>query len=1031
MNLSAFSIKRPVFTIVTMFLVIILGIVSVLKIPLKLIPDINPPIAVVVSSYQGASPTEVVEKVTKPLEANLSTLPGIKNVQSIAQEGSNLILLEFSWTTKIDDIQNDVLQKIDQTPMPEDAEKPRFLKFDPSQFPVIQLSLMATDNEEDLRTIADQLTTELTRVEGVASVNVTGTLIEEIRVKIDQKKLKENGLAQTDIVHVIQANNISMPGATVLTEGQELTTRIISTIHSADEVADLAVTVNPKTGKKIYIKDVADVKQQKQQTNNITRTNESPSVLLSVLQETDANTANVSKNFQKELHSLLKKEQYKGMESDILFDQGDYIKIAINNIASSLIFGGALAMLVLFLFLRNIKSPLIVGIAIPYSVIVTFVLMYFADFALNIMTLGALALGVGMLVDNAIVVIENIYRHLSMGKDPKQAARDGAHEVAGAITASTLTTVAVFLPVVFISGLLGQLFKEFAFTISFSLFASLFVALTVVPMLASRLLKVPAGNYEARRRRSKSLNMLDRSIRWSLRHRMLVLTASVLLFAAGLFGLSKIGTQFLPPTDEGYFSINVQLENGAALSETEKVINGLEEKLKAEKDVDVYVSLIGSTQESIFQGNGMANTAEVYVKLKPLANRSQSLFAFVDEMKPLLEKEIEQINGQAELTFNVQAASGMAPQTLSFNVRDTDKQRLDESADDIYDALTVLNDVTELSTSTADTVEEIQISIDRDKAFEAGLVPAQIATIVNDVTRGVQAAQIIGENTDVLGVFVEYDETISRNIDKLKTLLIKKPDGSYVELSKIASIKNGKGPVQIQRINQQDSVEFTMKYNVDTNIGDISKEVETKITALDLPDGTEITFSGETELLEDSKNDMIMAFILAIVLIYIVMAAQFESFKYPFVIMFTVPLMVIGVASGLIIANMPLSIPAFIGIIILAGIVVNNAIVLVDYINQRKAAGLSSMEALVESVKDRARPILMTALTTILGLVPLALGIGEGTEMNQPMAVAVIGGLVSSTLLTLFIIPIVYSLFDSETRKMNRKKYERIRKSIK
>lgn len=1021
MNLSNFAIRRPVFTIVTMFLVIILGVVSLLKIPLKLIPEINPPIAVVVTTYEGASPTEVVEKVSRPLEANLATLPGIKNVQSFSEEGSNLIVLEFTWSTLIDDVQNDILQRIDQTPVPSDASKPRLLKFDPSQFPVIQLSLKSDKDEQSLRKLADQLTTELTRVEGVANVNVTGKLTEEINITLDQDLLKKYGLSQSDIVNLIQANNISMPGETVLTDGKELTTRIISSLHSTKEIEKLVVTADPLTGEKIRIRDVADVKQEKQDERMITRTDELPSVLLSVLQESDANTANVSKGFQKELKTLLKKDQFKDIEANVLFDQGDYIRMAIGNIASSLLIGGALAMLVLFLFLRNVKSPIIIGIAIPYSVIVTFVLMFFADFALNIMTLGALALGIGMLVDNAIVVIENIYRHLSMGKDPKTAAREGAKEVAGAITASTLTTVAVFLPVVFISGLLGQLFKEFAFTISFSLFASLFVALTVIPMLASRWLKTPKGDYEARRRRSKSMNFLDRTVRWSLRHRFLVLFTSLLLFVGGGLGLFTVGMQFLPPTDEGFFSINLELENGSALSETEKVVGTIENELKDEKIVDTYVTLIGSTQESSFQGTSKSNTAEMYIKLKPLGKRDESVFEFVDALKPRLEDKVEEVKKGTAIKFNVDAASGLTPQTLTFNVGDTDKSRLDESTDKIYAALEKLNHVTDLSTSSGDTVEEIQIIVDRDKALEAGLAPAQIASAVNDVTRGVQATQIIGDSSDVYGVYVKYDKKITRDIDKLKTLLIKAPGGGYAELKDVAKIKTGSGPVEIQRINQQDSVEFTLKYDTGTNIGDMSKKVEETIADLNLPDETEITFSGETELLEDSFNDMIMAFVLAIILVYIVMAAQFESFKYPFVIMFTVPLMAIGVTVALVMARISLSIPALIGIIILAGIVVNNAIVIVDYINQRKAAGLSSYEALVVSVKDRFRPILMTALTTILGLVPLALGFGEGTEMNQPMGVAVIGGLISSTFLTLFVIPVVYSLFDPETRRMNRK----------
>lgn len=1021
LKLSNFAIRRPVFTIVTMFLVIILGVVSLLKIPLKLIPDINPPIAVVATTYEGASPTEVMEKVSKPLESSLSTLPGIKNVMSFSEEGSSLIVLEFTWTTLIDDVQSDVLQRMDQTPVPSDADNPRFMKFDPSQFPVIQLSLKTDADEESLRKFSDQLATDLTRVNGVASVDVSGTLVEEIKVSLEQEKLKKYGLAQTDIVQVIQANNISMPGETVLTEGKDLTTRIISTLHSVDEISKLILTVDPATGDKIRIKDVADVSKQREEKHTITRTNDQPSVLVNVLQESDANTADVSKGFQKELDALLKKDQYKGIESDILFDQGEFIQLAIGNIASTLIIGGALAMLVLFLFLRNVKTTLIIGVAIPYSVIVTFVLMFFADFALNIMTLGALALGIGMLVDNSIVVIENIYRHLSMGKDPKTAARDGAKEIAGAITASTLTTVAVFLPVVFISGLLGELFKEFAFTISFSLFASLFVALTVIPMLASRLLKEPQKDQEAIRRRSKTMNRLNRSIRWALKHRFIVLFTSILLFFGGAYGLTTVGMQFLPPTDEGFFSISVKLENGTALSETEKVIQSIENELQDEKIVDVYMSLIGSSADNV-QGGRQANEGTVFVKLKPLDERDVSIFDFVDDIQPEIEKEVNKVNDQAEVAFNMEAASGITPQTLTFSVLDTNKERLDENADKIFQALEKLDHVTDLTTSESDTVEEIHIDIDRQKAFDEGLAPAQIATIVNDVTRGVQATQLISENTDVHGVFVEYDEKVTRDLDKLKTLLIQKPNGTYTELGDVTNIEVGSGPVQIQRINQNDSVEFTLKYSTNTNVGDMSTKVIEAIEGLNLSDETEISFGGETELLEDSMNDMVMAFVLAIILIYIVMAAQFESFKYPFVIMFTVPLMVIGVTIALTIARMPLSIPAFIGLIILAGIVVNNAIVIVDYINQRKEAGLSSYEALVVSVQDRARPIFMTALTTILGLVPLALGIGEGTEMNQPMGVAVIGGLVSSTLLTLYVIPVVYSLLDPETRKMNRKK---------
>ncbi|MBY0120954.1 efflux RND transporter permease subunit [Bacillus sp. S/N-304-OC-R1] len=1016
MKISYFAINRPIFTLVTMFLILILGIVSLLNIPMKLIPDINPPVGVIVTTYPGASPVEVVEKVTKPLEANLATLPGIKTMTSSSQESANFILMQFSWTTNIDEIQNEVIQRIDQTPMPDGADRPRFLKFDPAQFPIIQLSLSSENETHTLRQIADQLKLELTKVNGVASVNLSGTAIKEVRVELDQNKLQEVNLSQEDAVNIIQANNISLPGDMILTNGKELTTRIISTIDSIDTLKNLTVSINPMNGEKILLSDISKVELVNQDDRTITRTNQSPSVLLSVLQKSDANTAEVSKEFKNHLNKLLEKEKYKQIQYDILFDQGDFIGLAIGNIFNSLILGGLFAMGVLFFFLRNIKSPLIIGISIPYSVIFTFVLMYFSNFTLNIMTLGGLALGIGMLVDNAIVVIENIYRHLSMGKDSRTAAIDGAKEVGAAITASTLTTVAVFLPVVFITGLIGELFTEFALTISFSLFASLIVALTVVPMLASRLLKAPKENLEVIRQQSSWMKLLEKSIEWSLKHRAAVLLGAIILLGAGLYGLTTVGTQFLPNSDEGFFSVRIKLENGSALTETEKVIAAMEKELEGERDVETFVSLIGTTQEGSFRGSKNANIAELYVKMKELNQREKSTFEFVDNVKNKLENAAKKANHSAEISFSLQSSSGSSPNTLTFSVRDTDKARLNKSVEKIYKAINDLADVTELSTDLMNKVEEVQITVDREKALQHGLVPAQIARTVNDATRGNRATQMIDEQSNIYSVFVEYDGIVTQNLDKLKTLLIKKTDGSYIELHQVADIELGEGPVRIQRINGQNAVQFTLKYKSTTNLGSISKAVDKKIAKLGLPEDTEIVFSGERELLESSIDEMIMAFVLAIVFVYLVMAAQFESLKYPFVIMFTVPLMVIGVSIALTSTRTPIGITVIIGIIVLAGIVVNNAIVIVDYINQRKLNGVLTYDAIISSVKDRARPILMTALTTILGLIPLALGIGEGTEINQPMGLTVIGGLLSSTFLTLFVIPVVYSLFDRDTK---------------
>ncbi|MGM9929815.1 MAG: efflux RND transporter permease subunit [Bacillus sp. (in: firmicutes)] len=1021
MKLSAFSIRRPIFTLVSMVFILVLGAVSVFNIPLKLIPDINPPVAVVVTSYEGASPTEVSEKVAKPLESSLSTVQGLKNITSTSQEGANLILLEFSWTTSLDEVENDILQKIDSTSLPSDVGNPRFMKFDPTQFPVIQLTLSSDTNPDTLQQLAEQLERQLTKVDGIASINLSGTSIEQVQIELNEEKLKTYSLSQGDVVNTIAANNVSLPGEKVLTEGKQLTTRIFSSLQSQEEIGQLTLMVDPVTQDSITIADVGEISTVKQDDTTITRANEQPAVLLSILQQSDANTADVSKNFQQELKSIMEEETYKDIEYDVLFDQGDYIQLAINNISSTLVIGAALAMAVLFLFLRSVKSPIIVGISIPYSVIVTFVLMYFSNFTLNILTLGGLALGVGMLVDNSIVVIENIYRHLSMGKKPKVAAADGTKEVGGAIAASTLTTVVVFLPVAFISGIIGDLFTEFALTISFSLFASLFVALTVVPMLASRWLKEPPVNKEEIRKTSRSMTMLRKSVKWALFHRWTVLFITLLLIGVSTYGVTKVGTEFLPSTDEGYFSINVELENGTPLTETEKVVAALEKELHKVKEIDVYVSFIGSSQSNSFSGAAEGNTAEIYVKLTDLEQRDRSVFEIADEIKAEIEKEAKSVNESANVSIVQQSSQGTSPNTLTFNLRDSDSERLNENVDKLQNELTALNDITEVETDLSDQVEEVLITVDREKALQHGFVPSQVATITNDVTRGSFATQLVTESGEVQSVIVQYDQRVVENIDSLKQLAIRKADGSFIELQEVANFSIGESPVKIQRINNQDAVQFTVKYKSSTNLGDITEKVE-NIADQALSKETQLVYSGEKDLLDTTLNQMVLAFILAIVFIYLVMAAQFESLKYPFVIMFSVPLFVIGVGISLYFTKTPIGLTSLIGIIMLAGIVVNNAIVLVEYINQRKEQGISTYEAIISSVEDRARPILMTALTTILGLIPLALGIGEGTEIMQPMGIAVIGGLISSTFLTIFIIPIIYSFFDRQTRKKSKLK---------
>ncbi len=551
--------------------------------------------------------------------------------------------------------------------------------------------------------------------------------------------------------------------------------------------------------------------------------------------------------------------------------------------------------------------------------------------------------------------------------------------------------------------------------LSLSLIASLVVALTVVPMLASRLLKMKSINFYEQRSKSLFYRQYKSSIVWVLQHRMLLLIFTVVCFGLSLFGLTRIGTEFLPPTDEGFTTISVNLEKGVAVSKTEQVVRKIEERLKQEKDVDVYVSLIGGTQQSQSRGQTSPNQAEMYVKLVPLAERERSIFEFVEELEQDLLGELEE---KTELTFNVSTATGSSPHTLTFRLTDSDEQRLQEAVNKVQQDLQAIEEVTKVSTDLDNTVQEIQIEVNREKAKDYGFIPAQIAQSVNQMTRGQLTSQLIAEDGAVLPVYTGFGQLFNDSIDSLKAMQLRSPAGVFVKLEDVATVSIKEGPVSIRRSDQAAAVAFFVEYETKESLGGISAKVDKAIKSAQLAPTTQIVFSGDRELYDSAIDDMLLAVILAIILVYIVMAAQFESFKYPFVIMFTVPLMIIGVAAAMFATNTLIGVTSVIGILVLVGIVVNNGIVLVDYINQQKANGMSAYEAILLATQDRLRPILMTALTTILGLLPLALGIGEGTEMNQPMGIAVIGGLVTSTLLTLYIVPIVYSLVDKETRKM-------------
>ncbi|WP_026701323.1 efflux RND transporter permease subunit [Salibacterium aidingense] len=1020
MKLTNVSIRRPKLTIVAMVLFILLGAVSVVNLPLKLFPEINPPVGAVVASYPGASPAEVEDKVTIPLEEELSTLSGLDTMTSTSEEGMALVMLEFSWDSSIEEVEQDIITSMNEASMPDDAGDPNFLKFDPSMMSMNQMAI--TSDNQDIEAFQDDVrdfSSDLERIEGVANVDYSGGVTEHFDVRLNQEELENNQLTQEDVVNAVQSHEITLPGGTIETGDRRLTTRVLNHLNGEEDLNNLVLGTDPESGEDLVLSDVADVQFTTADQQAVTRANQEPAMQLSAMKASDANTAQVSADFNEEIDNLLEEEEYDDLNAISLYDEGEYIQDSINSVSMALILGGVFAMVVLFFFLRNLKTPLIIGVAIPFSVIVTFGFLYFTDVSLNLMTLGGLALGIGMLVDNAIVVIENIYRHLSMGKNQREAASEGTKEVGGAITASTLTTVSVFLPIVFISGIVGNIFTEFALAVSFSLLASLLVALTVVPMMASRVLTPPDENKEAKRQRSSFIKGLERSVKWALGHRFITLFITILLLGAGGAGLAVTGVNFLPTTDQGYFTIDVEMDHGTNLDRTIEVTEEIESILDDEPDVADYMTAAGTSEDSAGMGGPSgSHEAQMFVTMKEMENRNQSTMDFVED----IESEITGVNPDADISLSTQAAvGGGEANTVEFTLSDDDTEALDNAVEEIKGDLEDESDVRGVETSDEERAPEMQVRIDEDAARDNGFAPAQIARTVDNITRGETAASIQTENNETHDVVVQYSEESLQNTEDLRNLLVSNDQGDYVALDDLAVIEEGEGPAVINRLDQEDSVEFTVSYSTDTSLNNMSGLIEDTIEEADVADSTSYAFSGEQELLNDAVNSLMFAFGLAILFIYLVMAGQFESFKYPFVVMFSVPLVVIGVMLALTATQTPLSVTVFIGLIVLAGIVVNNAIVLVDYINQLKEKGMAAQDAIVEGVKQRTRPILMTAVTTILGILPLALGIGEGTEIQQPMGIAVIGGLISSTFLTLFVVPVIYSLIDKETRNMNKR----------
>lgn len=1014
MKLTKVSIQRPVTTIMIMLIVILLGAISITRLPVDLFPNMSLPYAIVLTSYDGAGPREIETLLTRPLEGQLGTVSNLKSVSSTSSNGSSMVMLEFNAGTDMDFATLDIREKIDMIKgfLPDDIGEPMVIKIDPNMMASMEIGISGSYDLAQLNQIAeDRIINRLERISGVASVSINGGQEKEVQITLDSSKLKGYNITPSTIASILRAENINLPGGDIKHGNKTLTLRSIGEFNSIDEIRNLPITL---PGTTIYLRDIATVEETFKEMKNFSYINGNPSINLSIQKQSTANTVEVAKAVHKTLDDISK--DMKDLKITVITDSARFIQSSISNVASSAIIGGILAILILFVFLRNIRSTLIIGISIPVSIISVFSLMYFGGLTLNIVSLGGLSLGVGMLVDNSIVVLENIYRFRQNGYSSKEAADQGASEVGMAVVASTLTTIAVFLPVIFVEGFAADIFKDMALTVTFSLVASLIVALTVVPMLSSKLLKVEKSQKNTIISKitnafEKGLNNIDSQYRkllnWCIHHRKKTAIITLVIFLATLALVPLVGIELMPKTDEGEFAVSIDLPKGTVIDDTFEIVDKVEKTIKEIPEVKQVSYSVGGTS-ILLGGNSSANAASFSVYVGKVNERKRG----IDEIVNDIREKLDDISG-AEISVAATSSSMgamMSGKPIVIQISGDDLSVLNNIANDFVKKLETLPGLIDVASSIEEGSPEAQLIVDRNKASRYGLNMITIANALQSAVGGSVATQYKIDGTEI-DVRIQYDKSEINYLPDLNNITVNTPSGGHVSLDEVASIQREIGPVSISRNNQKRTVTIDADL-LDLDTGSAQKLIDQKMSGYIMPDGYSYEYTGETEEMMKSFESLGLALILAIILVYMVLASQFESLIHPFTIMFSVPISLTGAMFALFITNLNLSMPAFIGLIMLAGIVVNNAIVLVDYIITLRGRGQERTEAILNAGPTRLRPILMTTLTTVLAMIPMALGIGEGTELMAPLAVSVIGGLSLSTVLTLVIIPVNYLIFD-------------------
>lgn len=1020
MNIAGFSVSHPVSVVMRIAALVLLGAVCLGRLPVDLLPKVNPPTVVISTTWPNVAPQELETQVTRPIEQAVSSAPGIEEISSSTSTGSSSVRVSFAWGTDMGQAAVDILQMIQrarsQLPTDPTLQPPVVFKFDPSALPIQIYAVSGENDTVKLRTLLqNEIVPLIESADGVGAATVTGGQTRSILVEVDPQKLNAHGITLSQIQRRLAEENVNMPAGIAKVGERELTLRSVGYVTSLDELRSLPMPT--RNGSQVPLSAVAEIKDSNQETRIYTRLNGEPAIGLAITKQSEANTVHTAQSVEERIERV--KKLYPDLKFAQVYDQAKFIEHSITDLQVTALISAVLAILVLLFFLRSVRSTLVVALSIPTSIVSTFALLYFCGFTLNTISLSGLALATGLIVDDAVVVLENIFRHVERDKlSPREAAVSGANEIFSAVVASTITVMVVFLPLLLVKGQSGQMFTQFALVVIFSLAVSLLDATTVVPMLASRLIKDGEslhGNGRFFNWAERVLDRMDESYRerlaWCLKRPWITLAAAVGISATCLPLVPWIGTELLPQTDSGDFTVNLRLPIGTALEKTDAAVREIEKVLVKHPDVDVVFSAAGATlslRGSARGQTGYTGSATVHLK----QDRKKSTGEIIKEV----QRSLSSIPG-ARITVNpydlvTQILTG-GPSNVEVDIFGQDIEAVTKQANEVMDVLKEIPGLEGVDLSVQDATPELQWTVDREKALSMGIAFSDIGTAISASTSGALATYY-QEKGFQYPIYVQLPEKERKSIEKLKELPVSPSQGTNTQaipLGQVATPVEALGPNEITRLDRQRFIAVTGRL-ADRSLSEVEADVRAKLDKVEFPQGTSWDFGPNQRRRSQEFAGLGAAVLLAIALIYMLLASQFESLISPLIVLTSVPLCVVGVVLALFLSNRSFGITAFIGVLMLIGIVVKNGILLVDYTRQLRETGLGSEEAILQASPTRLRPILMTTAAAVLGMLPLALALGEGTETQAPLATAVIGGLLTSTALTLFVVPCVYLLFD-------------------